>query len=240
MRCGERTQRPGQSTVRFCSVSLLTEDLAPCWRVGLRGSPASDSSGEACFVSSAAHLDAKSDLKAVQATLPIVEAWEVERVADYIRSLPKFEVYTNIDGCYGHLGATLADAILQSNNDCSRNVHARVARIRKVYGRETTLQDLKRLLQQSGPGHAGVGVRDLTQDRISSAGLSSDARDCCLVGKPAARPKSSAEIRYSAAPITRQTFCPPNPNEFEIAWRTRASRATFATQSTGSAGSGIS
>ena len=45
---------------------------------------------------------------------------------------------------------------------------------------------------------------------------------------------------YSAAPSTRHTFCPPNPNEFEIACRTTPARATFATQSTGSAGSGMS
>jgi hypothetical protein len=45
---------------------------------------------------------------------------------------------------------------------------------------------------------------------------------------------------YSAAPITKQTFWPPNPNEFEMAWRTGASRATFGTQSTGRVGSGMS
>ncbi len=43
-----------------------------------------------------------------------------------------------------------------------------------------------------------------------------------------------------SAPSTRQTFCPPKPNELEIACATVASRATFGTQSTGSAGSGVS
>ena len=46
--------------------------------------------------------------------------------------------------------------------------------------------------------------------------------------------------RYSAAPSTTHTFCPPNPNEFEIACFTLAALATFGTQSTGSAGSGMS
>jgi len=38
---------------------------------------------------------------------------------------------------------------------------------------------------------------------------------------------------------TRHKFCPPNPNELEIARRITASRATFGTQSSGSAGSGV-
>ena len=42
------------------------------------------------------------------------------------------------------------------------------------------------------------------------------------------------------SPITRHTFCPPNPNELEIACCTCASRAMLGTQSTGSVGSGVS
>ena len=37
---------------------------------------------------------------------------------------------------------------------------------------------------------------------------------------------------------TSDTFWPPKPNELEIAWRMRASRATFGTTSSGIAGSG--
>ena len=39
-------------------------------------------------------------------------------------------------------------------------------------------------------------------------------------------------------PITSETFCPPKPNELEMAWRTLASRALFGTTSSGIAGSG--
>ena len=39
-------------------------------------------------------------------------------------------------------------------------------------------------------------------------------------------------------PITSETFCPPKPNELEMACRTLASRASFGTTSIGMAGSG--
>ncbi len=48
------------------------------------------------------------------------------------------------------------------------------------------------------------------------------------------------EQDHPGAPSTRHTFCPPNPNELEMAYLMRKSRATFGTQSTGSAGSGVS
>jgi hypothetical protein len=72
---------------------------------------------------------------------------EPEQLASYIRSLPDFVTHTEIDSNYCHVGATLADAVLQSNNNYERNVRHRVASIRKLYARETSLQDLKRLLQ---------------------------------------------------------------------------------------------
>src|SRR4029434_745864 len=39
-------------------------------------------------------------------------------------------------------------------------------------------------------------------------------------------------------PMTSDTFCPPKPNELEIAWRKFASRALLGTTSRGIAGSG--
>jgi hypothetical protein len=81
----------------------------------------------------------------------MVRSSEAERLAEYIRSLPGFVMYTQIDGNYGHIGATLADAVLQSNNNYEKNVRQRIARIRQVYERETSLQDLKRLLQHVSP-----------------------------------------------------------------------------------------
>ena len=79
--------------------------------------------------------------------MTVGDSSEPERLAEYIRSLSGFEM-TQIDGNYGHVGATLADAVLQANSNYKRSVRHRIARIRKVYARETSLQDLKRLLQQ--------------------------------------------------------------------------------------------
>ena len=76
--------------------------------------------------------------------LAVMRSREPERLVDYIRSLSRFEIYTQIDGNYGHVGAILADAILQSNNDYERNVRSRIARVREMYARETSLEDLKR------------------------------------------------------------------------------------------------
>ena len=71
-----------------------------------------------------------------------------EQLAGYISSLSDFVIYTEIDGKYGHIGATLADAVLQSNNDYERNVRRRITRIRTIYADAPKLSDLKRLLLQ--------------------------------------------------------------------------------------------
>ena len=85
-------------------------------------------------------------------------SWEVVTIAvgksnskkleNYIRSLPDFEIYTQIGGNYGHVGATLAGAILQANNNYERNVRKRIAHIRKEYAQETDLVALKQLLKK--------------------------------------------------------------------------------------------
>jgi hypothetical protein len=73
---------------------------------------------------------------------------EPKLLVEFIKSLPEFKIYTEIDGEYGHIGATLADAVLQSNNNYERNVRCRITRIRNVYRDDVTLHDLKRLLQR--------------------------------------------------------------------------------------------
>ena len=45
-------------------------------------------------------------------------------------------------------------------------------------------------------------------------------------------------VTAGSRPITSETFCPPKPNELEMACRTLASRALFGTTSSGIAGSG--
>lgn len=73
---------------------------------------------------------------------------EPKQLLQYIRSLPDFKIYTQIGANYGHIGATLADAVLQSNNNYERNVRHRISRIRKDYATETTLQALTKLLNK--------------------------------------------------------------------------------------------
>src|SRR5438552_4007817 len=71
-----------------------------------------------------------------------------KQLENYIRSLPDFEVYNQIDANYGHVGATLADAILQSNNNYEQNVRHRIVDIRRKYAGDASLQSLKKLLKK--------------------------------------------------------------------------------------------
>ena len=77
-----------------------------------------------------------------------MSAREAKRLADYMRNVTGFESYTQIDGEYGHVGATLTDAVLQSSKNYERNVWHRIARIRRINVGETNLHDLNLLLQQ--------------------------------------------------------------------------------------------
>ena len=64
-----------------------------------------------------------------------------ERLENYIRSLSDFQIYTQIGDNYGNIGATLADAVLQANNNYERNVRKRIDHIRKEYARATSLAE---------------------------------------------------------------------------------------------------
>ena len=49
-------------------------------------------------------------------------AGKAEHLAQYVRSLgAQFPIYTEIDGGYNHIGATIADAILQANRDYEKS-----------------------------------------------------------------------------------------------------------------------
>ena len=50
---------------------------------------------------------------------------DAEKLAHYVRSL-SFKFYETIDGNYDHIGATVADAVLQANNNYSTHVKPRV------------------------------------------------------------------------------------------------------------------
>src|SRR5262245_20561865 len=77
--------------------------------------------------------------------------------------------------------------------------------------------------------HVMTGRRKGTDDRCTQPASSTRHEDAALVCLTHAR---------GSRPKTSETFCPPNPNEFEIACRSAASRATFGTTSSGIVGSG--
>jgi hypothetical protein len=73
-----------------------------------------------------------------------------EKLAEYVRSLPGFFIYTTIDGNYNHIGATVADAVLQANNRYATNVKPRVNRILATYPEAQTTTSVLRLLEEIG------------------------------------------------------------------------------------------
>ncbi len=73
-----------------------------------------------------------------------------EKLVQYVRSLPGFVMYTTIDGNYNHIGATVADAILQANNRYATNVKPRVNRILTTYPEAKTTTSVLRLLKENG------------------------------------------------------------------------------------------
>ena len=52
-----------------------------------------------------------------------------QQLVAYVASLGDFEIYTTIDGAYNHIGATVADAVLQANNRYTTHVKPRIASI---------------------------------------------------------------------------------------------------------------
>jgi thermostable 8-oxoguanine DNA glycosylase len=70
------------------------------------------------------------------------------KLAEYIRGSSDFRIVTEIDGNYGHLGATIADAVLQANMKYETHVRPRIRRIRASFPAAATLPGLKRTLMQ--------------------------------------------------------------------------------------------
>lgn len=72
-------------------------------------------------------------------------------LADYVQSLDGFVLVNYIDGNYGHMGATIADAVLQAGTKYDTVVRPRIRRIREVYPEATTTSAFWQLLQEKGP-----------------------------------------------------------------------------------------
>ena len=69
-----------------------------------------------------------------------------EKLSLFVRSLPDFVIYQTIDGNYNHIGATVADAVLQANLRYKTHVKPRVNRILAVYPEARTTSSVMRIL----------------------------------------------------------------------------------------------
>jgi hypothetical protein len=72
---------------------------------------------------------------------------DAEQLAQYVRSLPDFAIYKTIDGNYNHIGATVADAVLQANMRYATHVKPRINRILATYPEAKTTSLVLRLLE---------------------------------------------------------------------------------------------
>jgi hypothetical protein len=73
---------------------------------------------------------------------------EAERLCAFVGSLGRaFKIHTDIDGNYNHIGATIADAILQANRDYEKIVRPRVRAILVDFSECRTTANLNKLLE---------------------------------------------------------------------------------------------
>jgi hypothetical protein len=73
-----------------------------------------------------------------------------EILAQYVGSLQDFTIYTTIDGNYDHIGATVADAILQANMRYATHVKPRINRILETYPEARTTTTVLGLVEELG------------------------------------------------------------------------------------------
>jgi hypothetical protein len=70
------------------------------------------------------------------------------KLVGYIRILPGFKIVSELDGNYRHIGATIADAVLQANMKYETHVRPRITRIRAAFPNAATLSGLKKTLME--------------------------------------------------------------------------------------------
>jgi hypothetical protein len=76
---------------------------------------------------------------------------QAETLASHIRSRSDFVIVKSMES-YGHMGATLADAILQAGIDYKSVVQPRIQRLLRTYPEATTTSKFARLMLAPGPG----------------------------------------------------------------------------------------
>ncbi|MCK4653531.1 MAG: hypothetical protein KAU01_03705 [Candidatus Cloacimonetes bacterium] len=73
---------------------------------------------------------------------------KAKKLNEYVNTLSDFKIY-KIDDDYNHLGATLADAILQANRNFEIHIRPRIKRIQKLYSKAYNLEGLKEVLKNT-------------------------------------------------------------------------------------------
>ena len=73
---------------------------------------------------------------------------KANKLVQFIRGLSDFSIVTEIDGNYQHLGATIADAVLQANMRYETHVRPRINRIRKLFPAAATMSGLRSTLSE--------------------------------------------------------------------------------------------
>jgi endonuclease III-like uncharacterized protein len=68
------------------------------------------------------------------------------KLINFISGLKGFVIVTDIDGDYQHIGATIADAVLQANMKYETHVRPRITRIRAMFPDAKTISGLKKIL----------------------------------------------------------------------------------------------
>lgn len=73
---------------------------------------------------------------------------KASKLVEFIRGLSDFSIVTEIDGNYQHLGATIADAVLQANMRYETHVRPRIDRIRRLFPTAATMSGLRSALAE--------------------------------------------------------------------------------------------
>lgn len=76
---------------------------------------------------------------------------KASQLVAHLRSLDGFVIVNDIDGNYNHVGATIADAILQAGTTYKTVVQPRIRRILELYPNAVTVSAFWTLLQETGP-----------------------------------------------------------------------------------------
>jgi hypothetical protein len=75
---------------------------------------------------------------------------DAERVADFVRGLPDFEMVEDLAVPYNHMGATITDAVLQAGLRYETVVWPRVQRIMELFPEAATTSGFLLLLRERG------------------------------------------------------------------------------------------